>query len=46
MLGFDYLNFENGTVHEMCVKDYDAAYRVLQRTPSRWNRVWCTISKV
>ncbi|MGR2704784.1 substrate-binding periplasmic protein [Vibrio campbellii] len=37
LLGFDYPNlspfFENGTVNEMRVKDYEAAYRVLQRTP-------------
>ncbi|MGY0615114.1 substrate-binding periplasmic protein [Vibrio sp. FJH11] len=37
LLGFDYPDlmpyFENGTVNEMRVKDYDAAYRVVQRTP-------------
>ena len=37
LLGFDYPNlsalFENGSLKEMRVKDYAAAYRVLQRTP-------------
>ncbi|MCV5263609.1 hypothetical protein OFC55_38715, partial [Escherichia coli] len=37
LLGFDYPNlmpfFEDKTVNEMRVKDYDAAYRVIQRTP-------------
>lgn len=37
LLGFDYPDliphFENGTVNEMRVKDYGAAYRVVQRTP-------------
>lgn len=37
LLGFDYPDlipyFDNGTLNEMRVKDYDAAYRVVQRTP-------------
>ncbi|ANP67911.1 MULTISPECIES: substrate-binding periplasmic protein [Vibrio] len=37
LLGFDYPNltpfFENGSVNEMRVKDYNAAYRVISRTP-------------
>lgn len=37
LLGFDYPNlipfFEDGSVNEIRVKDYDAAYRVITRTP-------------